>query len=172
MSGRNLPQRPQPTTGPDHGLRESNPGEILGLARALVLIQETEQTLRLQGVLSSIGIDVCEARSASGAAAVLRREEARGRSFDFLLVDGLFGGICGMSLCAALCMQLRRRPEVILLTPTENLFHDDALIRSGISAVVDPECTLVELQTLLLGLHRQAHHHLPEHLAPAGRVTF
>ena len=172
MPGRNLSQRPQPLPGTRHAAQTPDPVGFRKVTRALVLIHDPEQTLRLQGMLSSLGVDVWEARSASGAAAVLRREEARGVSFDLLLVDGRFGGICGMSLCAALCIPLEHRPEVILQTPTESPLDGKALARSGIGAVIDPEFSRQELHALLHGFHLATSRPGQERLTPAGRVTF
>lgn len=171
MSGPNLPNRPQLPSGPHHATATPNLADSRGFGRALVLIQDPEQTLRLQGVLSSLGVEVLEARSASGAAAVLRREEARGYSFDLLLVDGRFGGICGISLSAALCMPLGNRPEVVLQSSRETPLDAKALKRSGIHAVIRPESTCEELRTLLHGCRRAKEPSRQVRQTPAGRVT-
>lgn len=140
--------------------------------RALVLLQDPMEANRLQARLSALGIEAWEANCPSGAAAVLRRDELRGRPVDFLFVDGHFGGICGMSLCAALCMALRNRPEVLLTTPVDVALDSAALSRSGISSVIEADSSSRELEVLLGSYRRTAHLHRPERLTPAGRVTF
>ena len=141
-------------------------------SRALVLLQDPRESNRLQARLGSLGIETWEANCASGAAAMLRREELRGRPIDFLFVDGHFGGICGMSLCAALCMPLRRRPEVLLTAPFDRPLDSAALARSGISSVIEADCPKEDLQALLGSYQASLHRSLPERLTPAGRVTF
>ncbi|MGB0952056.1 MAG: hypothetical protein ACPG31_02410 [Planctomycetota bacterium] len=140
--------------------------------RALVLLQDPVEANRLQARLTALGIEAWEANCASGAAAVLRRDELRGRPVDFLFVDGHFGGICGMSLCAALCMALRQRPEVLLTAPLDAALDSSALSRSGISTVIEADCSSRELEVLLGSYRRTAHLNRPERLTPAGRVTF
>ena len=151
MPGPSLPHRPKPSLGPYNAVQDSDAGSSLADTRVLVLTRESPRAQRLLGLLSGLGIETLEASSASGAAAVLRHDEARGKAFDFLVVDGRFGGICGMSLCAALCIPLARRPVVILQSSTETKLPSQALSRSGISAVIDPDFPREDLQSLLLG---------------------
>lgn len=169
MSGSSLPYRPQPSEGTPEAAQTSESGNSLAATCALILNRDDARAERLQGVLQSLGITAALATCPSGAAAVLREDEANGRAFDFLFVDGQFGGICGMSLCAALCMPLNKRPKVLLQAPMEKVRDSRALARSGVHAVIDPEPLREELQVLLEGYHRDVD---AERWTPAGRITF
>ncbi len=117
--------------------------------RALLLSQNGVQAHRLEGYLRQLGVACREVHCASGAAAVLRREDLRGRPIDLLLVDGQFGGICGMNLCAALCMPLRHRPVVLLTAPLATCLTPETLTRSGVTAVLPEHAQRDDIQILL-----------------------
>ena len=114
-----------------------NPGQ--DKPTALVLSHDVVLGNRLIGRLASFGIQTREANSATGAASILRRADMRKQPIDYLIVDGRFQGICGMSLCAALCVPLRQRPMVLLQAPIEDCLDKDTLERSGVHAVIDAD---------------------------------
>jgi len=136
MDSNQTPQRPTPEAS-------------LTKTKALVLSQDAVLGSRLIGRLGSFGIETREASCASGAAAILRRADLRGQPIDFLIVDGRFQGICGMSLSAALCVTLRKRPIVLLQAPLETCLDREALNRSGVKAVLETDFGREELQALL-----------------------
>ena len=86
MENHRLPKRLQSTPGPGNATQQSKSGNPLASTRALILTHDQEHAKCLQGRLGSLGIEVWEATCASGAAAVLRRGELRGRPIDFLLI--------------------------------------------------------------------------------------
>jgi hypothetical protein len=101
--------------------------------------------------LGSFGIQTREANTASGAASILRRADMRKQPIDYLIVDGHFQGLCGMSLCAALCVPLRQRPMVLLQAPIENCLDMATLERSGIHAVIEANFDREALNQMLQG---------------------
>jgi len=133
----------------DHPPQRSTPEPCLAQTKALVLSQDAVLGSRLIGRLGSFGIETREASCASGAAAILRRADLRRQPIDFLIVDGRFQGICGMSLSAALCVTLRKRPIVLLQAPLEDCLDREALNRSGVKAVLETNFGREELQALL-----------------------
>jgi len=126
---------------------ETSPGQPI----ALVLSHDVVLGNRMLGRLASFGIRTREASTASGAASILRRADMRKQPVDYLIVDGRFQGICGMSLCAALCVPLRQRPMVLIQAPLEACLDKDALQRSGVDAVIEADFDLDSLSQLLQG---------------------
>ena len=138
MDAENSPLRLTPEPSPDQPI-------------ALVLSHDVVLGNRMLGRLASFGIRTREASTASGAASILRRADMRKQPVDYLIVDGRFQGICGMSLCAALCVPLRQRPMVLIQAPLEACLDKDALQRSGVDAVIEADFDLDSLSQLLQG---------------------
>ncbi|MDA0668049.1 MAG: hypothetical protein O3A95_08375 [Planctomycetota bacterium] len=124
-------------------------GPCLDQPTALVLSHDVVLGSRLLRRLGSFGIQTREATSAAGAASILRRADMRKQPIDYLIVDGRFQGICGMSLCAALCVPLRQRPMVLLQAPIEDCLDRATLERSGVHAVIEADFDLGALDQML-----------------------
>jgi hypothetical protein len=117
--------------------------------RALILVEDPEMSSLLHGHLVAMGIECWEARCLAGASALLRRDEMLGKPADFLFADEELGGLCGMSLCAALLLPLRNRPRVLLATRYARTSECRDMENNCVDAVFDMNTSAAELRVLL-----------------------
>jgi len=104
------------TEGLEREANAGSPNTALQGKRALILVEDSDVFTLLHEHLYSLGVDYQEAQCPAGASALLRREESQDTPADFLFADEKLGGLCGMSLCSALLLPLRKRPSVLLAT--------------------------------------------------------
>jgi CheY-like chemotaxis protein len=128
------------------------PSTALKGKRALILVEDPDVFALLHEHLFSLGVDCHEANCLAGASALLRREESMETPADFLFADEQMGGLCGMSLCSALLLPLRKRPSVLLATkgtPSEICAQPK---RQFVDAMFDFRTPSAELGVLLTRL--------------------
>lgn len=125
------------------------PSTALQGKRALILVEDSDVLARLHEHLGSLGVDCQEARCLAGASALLRREESMKTPADFLFADEQMGGLCGMSMCSALLLPLRKRPRVLLATKGAPNESCEKPKRQFVDAMFDFRTSSAELGVLL-----------------------
>ncbi|MCP4092875.1 MAG: hypothetical protein GY747_05435 [Planctomycetes bacterium] len=140
---------PSTAEGLERDASAGGPSTALKGKRALILVEDPDVFTLLHEHLFALGVNCQEARCPAGASALLRQEEGKETPADFLFADEKMGGLCGMSLCSALLLPLRKRPSVLLATkgaPSENC---DQPKRQFVDAMFDFCTSSAELGVML-----------------------
>jgi response regulator RpfG family c-di-GMP phosphodiesterase len=120
--------------------------------RALILLEDSSISALLHQHLKTIGVECGEARCLAGASALLRRDEDSGQPADFLFADEKIAGMCGVSMCSALMLQLKNRPTVLLATKNHAGQCEAKIEGSCVDAVFDFRTSAAELGVMLKNL--------------------
>jgi hypothetical protein len=105
-----LPQRPTSTAS----TRPRQASSRTTARRILILMEQcqADHAREIESSLVSHGGSCASARTACGAAALMRQAEASGQPFEVLLVSRSYLEMCGHRLGAALALAVKVRPHL------------------------------------------------------------